>query len=161
LARRISGDLKDGELGFRFGEPLDVDGDGRADLAAGTRFKSQGIYQNGSAAVWSGSTGEPIRAWDAELPDGLFGHWVLPIPDLGTDGLADVVISAPNTAIDGTVRGLVTARSPKSGEQIWQRTGNPNENLGWDLTLAGDQNGDGRIDLFVGAPASTAGHEVR
>ena len=135
-----------------------MDGDGRADIAAGTRFKLQGIHQNGSAAVWSGATGEQIRSWDAELPDGLFGHWVLPIPDLGSDGLADVIITAPNTAIDGTVRGLVMARSPKSGEQLWQRAGNLNENLGWDLALAGDHDGDGRGDLFVGAPAGQAGH---
>jgi FG-GAP repeat/FG-GAP-like repeat len=158
LARRISGDVPEGELGFRFGEPLDMDGDGRADIAAGTRFKPQGIHQNGSATVWSGATGARIREWDADRPDGLFGHWVLPIPDLGTDGLADVIITAPNTAIDGTVRGLVLARSPKSGEQLWQRAGNLDENLGWDVTLAGDHDGDGRVDLFVGAPAGVAGH---
>src|SRR5262249_1898225 len=31
------------------------------------------------------------------------------------------------------------------------------ENLGWDLTLAGDHDGDGRIDLFVGAPSELTG----
>src|SRR5262249_56447468 len=31
------------------------------------------------------------------------------------------------------------------------------ENLGWDLTLAGDQDGDGHVDLFVGAPAEKMG----
>ena len=42
LARRIAGNLPRGELGFRFGEPLDVDGDGHADIAAGARFKLAG-----------------------------------------------------------------------------------------------------------------------
>jgi hypothetical protein len=152
--------VPDGELGFRFGEPLDMDGDGRPDVAAGARFKRQGIHQNGAAAVWSGNSGVPVRVWDADLPDGLFGHWTLPVPDLDGDGVADLIITAPNTAIDGTVRGLVMARSPKSGEQLWQRAGNLNENLGWDIALAGDHDGDGRVDLFVGAPAPTsaAGH---
>jgi len=72
LARRISGDLKDGELGFRFGEPLDADGDGHADVAAGARFKLQrGTLQAGDATVWSGATGAAIRAWDGEPSDGL------------------------------------------------------------------------------------------
>ena len=39
VARRFAGDVPSGELGFRFGEPLDVDGDGHADVAAGARFK--------------------------------------------------------------------------------------------------------------------------
>src|SRR6185436_11139212 len=55
IARRFPGSIKGGELGFRFGEPLDVDGDGRADVAAGARFKLwHGNQQNGTAAVWSG-----------------------------------------------------------------------------------------------------------
>ena len=41
VARRIAGTVPGGELGFRFGEPLDVDGDGHADIAAGARFKLQ------------------------------------------------------------------------------------------------------------------------
>ena len=99
VARRFAGSVPRGELGFRFGEPLDVDGDGHADIAAGARFKlQQGTLQNGSAAVWSGANGAPIRAWDGEWPDGLFGHWVMPVPDLSGDGLADVIIAAPHRA---------------------------------------------------------------
>jgi hypothetical protein len=158
LARRIVGDVPDGELGFRFGEPLDVDGDGHADPAAGTRFKLQGVEQTGMATVWSGASGNRVRVWEGETPGGLFGHWVLPVPDLGGDGLADVVITAPNAAIEGTVRGVMVARSPKTGDAIWTRTGEPSEHLGWDLALAGDQNGDGVTDVFAGAPAPVKGH---
>jgi len=49
------------------------------------------------------------------------------------------------------------ARSPKTGEELWRRVETESENLGWDLTLAGDQDGDGRTDLFVGAPAAESG----
>ena len=50
------------------------------DLPAGlgdhARFKLwHGNQQNGSATVWSGANGAPIREWDGEWPDGLFGHW--------------------------------------------------------------------------------------
>lgn len=153
-ARRIVGTVRAGELGFRFGEPLDVDGDGRADVAAGARFKpSRGMQQNGSAAVWSGASGALIRAWDGEWPAGLFGHWVMPVPDVSGDGLADLVIAAP----DARDRGILVARSPKTGKQLWQRVETESENLGWDLALAGDQDGDGRTDLFVGAPSEPIG----
>ena len=158
LARRIAGRVPQGELGFRFGEPLDVDGDGRADIAAGARFKlQQKTLQNGSAAVWSGASGALIRAWDGEWPDGLFGHWVMPVPDISGDGLADLIIAAPHAPVDGRMRGLLVARSPKTGKELWKRAETEGENLGWDLTLAGDQDGDGYVDLFVGAPSGDSG----
>ena len=157
LARRLGGTVARGELGFRFGEPLDTDGDGRADIAAGARFTLQGTFQNGSATVWSGATGAPICVWQGHLPDALFGHWVMPVPDLGHDGLADVVVAAPSARFDEEVTGLLVARSPKTGEEIWTRRGKKAENFGWDLALAGDHDGDGKSELFVGAPSDDAG----
>jgi hypothetical protein len=158
IARRFAGTVPQGELGFRFGEPLDVDGDGHADVAAGARFKlQQKTLQNGSAAVWSGATGRRIHAWDGEWAEGLFGHWVMPVPDLSGDGLADVIIAAPHAPVDGRMRGVVVARSPKTGKELWKREETESENLGWDLTLAGDHDGDGHTDLFVGAPAQDDG----
>jgi hypothetical protein len=77
----------------------------------------------------------------------------MPVPDLSGDGLADVIIAAPLAPIDGRVRGVVVARSPKTGDEIWKHAETEGEDLGWDLTLAGDQDGDGRTDLFVGAPS--------
>src|SRR5262249_44329709 len=128
-----------------------------ADVAAGARFKLQGTYQSGAADVWSGATGALLREWDGDLSDGLFGHWVLPIPDVSGDGLADVVIAAPHALVAGRMRGVVGARSPKTGQEIWRHEETESENLGWDLTLAGDQNGDGHPDLFVGAPGEATG----
>jgi len=62
LARRIVSEEPGGELGFRFGEPLDVDGDGIADLAAGARIALRGVHKDGVAGVWSGATGSRLRA---------------------------------------------------------------------------------------------------
>jgi hypothetical protein len=157
LARRIAGEVPEGELGFRFGEPLDVDGDGTADVAAGSRFAMRQTYQAGRAAVWSGASGALIRAWDWEPRDALFGHWVLPIPDVDDDALADLVIAAPLAVTEHGRRGVVVARSPKTGAEIWRRSGAADGTLGWDLALAGDHDGDGREDLFVGEPATSGG----
>jgi glycosylphosphatidylinositol phospholipase D len=157
VARRIVSEVPGGELGFRFGEPLDVDGDGTADIAAGARFALRGVHQDGMAAVWSGASGSRMRAWVGEIRDGLFGHWVLPVPDLDGDDLADLIIAAPNAAIDGIGRGMIYARSPQSGDEIWRQSGAPNHNLGWDLALAGDHDNDGLRDFFAGAPGRDAG----
>ena len=98
-----------------------------------------------------------VRTWDGSLTDGLFGHWVLPLPDVSGDGLADVVIAAPHEPVGGVMRGVVTARSPKTGAELWRREETESENLGWDVTLAGDHDGDGAPDLLVGAPAESSG----
>lgn len=154
VARRFAGDVPNGELGFRFGEPLDADGDGHPDVAAGSRWKlANKTQQNGNANVWSGTTGERLRTWDGQFPDGMFGHWVMLVPDLSGDGLADVVIAAPMAPVGNAGRGIMVARSPKSGDELWKREQADGENLGWDLAQAGDQDGDGRLDFFVGAPS--------
>ena len=82
---------------------------------------------------------------------------MLPVPDISGDGLADLIIAAPHEPVDGRMRGIVVARSPKTGEELWKRAETQSENLGWDMALAGDQNGDGYPDVFVGAPAQDDG----
>ena len=47
----------------------------------------------------------------------------------------------------------MVARSPKTGAELWKREETESENLGWDLSFAGDHDGDGRTDVFVGAPS--------
>jgi hypothetical protein len=161
VALRISGTVPGGELGFRFGSPLDVDGDGVADIAAGSRFKRPGpLYKNGFVAVWSGATGALLRSWDGELTDALFGHYVLPVGDLDGDKLADLVTSAPNATVGDSRRGAVSARSPASGRVLWRRFGMRDALMGWHLAPAGDQNGDGVGDVFVGAPTGFRGGRV-
>lgn len=157
VARRFPSEVPGGELGFRFGAPLDVDGDGVADVAAGARFALRGVHQDGMAAVWSGASGSRLAAWAGELRDGLFGHAVLPVPDVDGDRLADVVISAPNAVTGGAQHGVVVARSPRNGTEIWRRSGQADHNFGWHLDLADDHDGDGRRDVLVGAPGRDAG----
>ena len=74
------------------------------------------------------------------------------VADMTGDGLADLIIAAPNATIDGTGCGMIYARSPRSGAEIWRQSGAPQHNLGWDLSLASDHDSDGFRDFFAGSP---------
>ncbi len=70
---------------------------------------------------------------------------------------ADAIIAAPHAPVGGRMRGVVVARSPRTGEELWRCGETESENLGWDVALAGDHDGDGHDELFVGAPADDSG----
>lgn len=146
---RVDGDREGGELGFRFSSPLDLNGDGVSDYAGGARFSAVGgVDQVGVVGAWSGRSGARLLTWEGEESSGLFGHAVVGVPDLDGDGIADLVAAAPNRQGGG----VVTARSVVSGRVLWSVR--RDDAFGWDFALAGDQDGDGVEDLFVGAPGT-------
>ena len=150
----IAGALENGELGFRFESPLDVDGDGVDDIAAGTRFDGDN-GQNGAAHVWSGADGKHIHGQKGQFRDGMLGQSVVLLPDVNGDGLADVIMAAPAGHTEQS--GILYAYSTASKSALWTRHGKPRQNLGWDMAVAEDHNGDGVADLFVGAPGREQG----
>lgn len=156
LLLTIPGEKPNGELGFRFGSPRDVDGDGIADIAAGARFTDLELSQMGTVGVWSSAGGAELAYWEGHTQDALFGQSVLVGPDIDRDGRPDIVASAPNGKYHEIYRGMVYARSALSGRMLWSAVGEPGEALGWHLALAADQNRDGVEDIFAGAPGNGA-----
>lgn len=146
LVTRIDGSEQLGQLGFRFGEPLDLDGDGHGEVVAGARYASE-------VGVWS--SGEKISGWSGEH-DGLFGNVVTPVPDLDGDGQGDVLVGQPAAALPDGPHGIVTAFR-LDGTPIWRIVGQLGQSLGWYVARAGDQTGDGIEDVWIGAPASVGG----
>lgn len=147
---RVVGDVVHGELGFRFAEPADLDGDGVAEIAGGARYIGKGY-------VVVFDTPTPQR-WEGEWTNGLYGQDVIAVPDLNGDGTADLVISAPNAIVDGKLGGIVEARTAV-GKLLW-RTQGEFAGLGWQLDRAGDQDGDGIGDVWAGSPSDAQGGHV-
>jgi hypothetical protein len=133
-----------------------MDGDGVGDLVVGARHG--GPTQLGELHAWN-LAGDELAAWNGETPDGLFGHDSLAVPDLDGDGHNDVVVSAPTAGLVGPSQGVVDAYS-LDGRRLWRVAGQPGDGFGWHLARAGDHDGDGVEDLWIGAPSDPTGAYV-
>jgi hypothetical protein len=157
LARLVSGatgatlrNFVGGSAGLLFGTSVadagDVNADGASDLVVGApgQFQAPGF-----ARVLSGSTGAVLYQFaDATLAKQQ-GQSVAGAGDVNGDGHADVAIGAPGS---GPQSGRMTLYSGATGGELLVVTGKaPNEKLGWAVAGAGDVDGDGSLDIAIGA----------
>jgi len=165
----FTGALDDGD---RFAHSVsqigDLDGDGIMDLAVGAEDDDDGGTDRG--AIWilflnsDGTVKEHQKISDTEggfegiLEDGnRFGHGVHPIGDLDVDGVVDLVVGSEfdRGAIwilflnsDGTVKEHQKISDTEGGfEGILDDA----DSFGHRIVRLDDHNGDGVVDLFVGA----------
>ena len=125
----------------------DVDGDGTPDLLVGS---AKANASAGFASVYSGATGAQILQIVGNGTENLGGD-VAGIGDIDGDGFADLLIGAP--AANGV--GAAYVYSGFSGTLLHQFDGAAGTQLGFGLSVAGDVDGDGELDLLVGAPGAT------
>jgi FG-GAP repeat protein len=159
----------------------DIDGDGYDDLAIGAPRDNPGGVNNGGTVtvVWGGPTGintnnaRSFQQGTAPVPDSLsvddtFGAGVA-VGDLDKDGKADIVVGVPSEDVGAkTDAGMVQVLYGGSAAT----TGNRNVTIDADdstrlpgVAIAGDRfgcwqaigdfNGDGRLDLEIGADGRT------
>ncbi len=114
---------------------------------------STGLTSSSVREIGNWNSGSGGDGWQA-------GYSIAGAGDVNGDGYADVIVGAPFYDVGGTNRGraYLFAGGPAAVAQtpFWTVTGTTDDQLGRKVGTAGDVNGDGVADVFVGAPFYSA-----
>ena len=145
----------------------DINNDGVPDFIVGSPRASQfgGFptfalvnYECGSARVISGATGATLRAHFGDATGDEFGWSVAALGDINNDGVADYVVGAPQRNNATNTKGYARVYSGATGAQIFSFAGVlADMEFGYAVGGGSDVNGDGRLDIIVGAPGTSNG----
>lgn len=130
----------------------DIDQDGYADYAIGAAGDGSFGYSNyGVVYVRSGRTGYVIRTY---LGDGNytgFGNAIQNAGDVDGDGVKDLIIGASSAG--PVAAGSAFVYSGATGAELYRFDGlDAGDGFGRAVNSAGDVDGDGVVDLVIGAP---------
>jgi hypothetical protein len=135
-----------GHIGMFLSAIEDVNGDARPDLLAAAPHYEPG----GAVYVLSGATGATVRVTTgpAPDPDDFFGGKIATVGDQDADGIDDYVVGERRAGrlylySGGDGSGIATLPAPADESDAV-----------FALAAAGDQDGDGLDDVWVGAPTT-------
>ncbi len=132
----------------------DVNGDGHADLLIGEPSFQVGLANGaGRVRVLSGADFSTLQEVQGTTWFGYLGAAVAALGDIDGDGVADFAAGEPGDNSNGGLNGACYLYSGATGTVIYSRFGNLRDRFGSDVQPAGDVNGDGTMDILVGAPA--------
>ncbi len=143
--------------GYLFGSSVsgagDVNQDGHDDVIVGANFDDTNGDNSGIARVFSGKDGAVLYTFNGDAANDLFGNSVSEAGDVNQDGYADVIIGANRADPNGESSGIARVYSGKNGTVLHTFNGDSeNDLLGASVSVAGDLNQDGYVDLAAGAP---------
>ena len=146
------------QLGTSFASVGDIDGDGVTDLAVGDpSYKSGTFLGSGIVYIVSGADGTMLRAYQGDAAASQFFGSSRAALDANGDGVTDLAVGSPGYAGSiGYGAGAVRVYSGTDGALLTFTTGTAASQFGSSVVNAGDQNGDGRDDLYVGAPSANS-----
>ena len=157
--------------GVQFGESIasigDLDGDGVTDLAVGMRDYSAGGAVNVLFMQADGTVRESVRiasglnGGPTVVPGDFFGWAIAGMGDLNGDGVPDIAVSAPYQQTGDAHLGSVYILLMNSDGSVHSYTSHDSSGygpatsvdaFGSSLAILGDLDGNGAIELAIGAP---------
>ena len=148
------GEQEGDNFGFSFAKLGDVDGDGIADFAAGAIYAEGHAPLSGAVYVYQGGQSSPelLARLSGDQAHDRFGYAIAGA-DLNADGYNDIIISALHARGDAFQSGIVYVffggSEISTAANVVLMGDHTNHGTGFCLE-AGDINGDGISDLFVG-----------
>ncbi len=149
LIQTLFGTEEQDFLGLSLSLIEDLDGDGCAELIAGSNRDLSGRAHPGQVTIFSGLTGAVLQEYSTALDESEFGFSVS-AGDLDRDGVEDIVIGAPGRTYNG--RGKVYAYSGKTQQLLFEVERGSKTELGFSVLATEDLSGDGHGDVIVGSP---------
>jgi hypothetical protein len=144
-------------LGASVASAGDVDGDSWPDVIAGApgAANSSNITP-GKVLIFSGATGVPLLTMTGSFPGDRFGVSIVNMGHFDGDAIDDFAIGLSVAGTSSPANPphvpVVEIRSGATGAVLASANGVMAEELGSAMANAGDLDGDGRVDLAVGAP---------
>lgn len=134
----------------------DLNGDGIGDFMIGAPRADVGPFNDaGKVYFYSGADGSETSL-NGVGSGSLFGWSIAALGDITGDGFGEVLIGAYASDAGGaSSTGAAFVFSPPNTTPLYSWTGSAaNENFGQSVSAAGDVNGDGIMDILIGAPGA-------
>ena len=155
-------------LGSGVGAPGDVNGDGYADLVAGSNGDDSNGTDSGTIWLLLGSddtanltvdVGDAYASWTGERSSDFVGSVMAGLGDMDGDGLGDFVVGVNRGDAQGAFTGVVhiissadaTGSNSLADATALVNGASAGDRLGQGVSAAGDMDGDGLADLWAGA----------
>lgn len=127
---------------------LDLDGDGYPDVLVGAPLDAPS--NSGSVLAYSPHLQKNLYTLHGSPGQGLGASIRSLQADVDGDGIDDFIVGAPN--VDPSLAPMAYVYSGASGVPLFSKSGQAGSNFGHAVARAGDIDGDGVCDFYVGSP---------